>query len=75
MTCRTQAQTPAISSIMRDRRVQFLPVQWRASLNLDLGEELAKQKEGLDNHFNLEGKFFKTAVGSSCISLDSSSGD
>lgn len=51
---RTQAQTPAISSIMRHRRVQFLPVQWRASLKLDLGEELAKQKEGLDNHFNLE---------------------
>ncbi|KAG9002630.1 hypothetical protein FRB90_011344, partial [Tulasnella sp. 427] len=51
---RTQAQTPAISSIMRDRRVQFLPVQWRASLKLDLGEELAKKKEGLDNHFNLE---------------------
>lgn len=53
---RTQAQSPAISSIMRDRRVQFLPVQWRASLKLDLGEELQKQKEGLDNRFTLEGE-------------------
>lgn len=59
---RTQAQTPAISSIMRDRRVQFLPVQWRASLNLDLGEELAKQKEGLDNHFNLEDITLKNTI-------------
>ncbi|KAG8944534.1 hypothetical protein FRC04_001756 [Tulasnella sp. 424] len=59
---RTQAQTPAIGSIMRDRRVQFLPVQWRASLKLDLGEELAKQKEGLDNHFNLEDITLKNTI-------------
>ncbi|KAG9003236.1 hypothetical protein FRB93_011149 [Tulasnella sp. JGI-2019a] len=51
---RTQSQSPALASIMREKRVQFLPVQWRASLKLDLGDELMKQREGLDNHFTLE---------------------
>ncbi|KAG8888357.1 hypothetical protein FRB98_007932 [Tulasnella sp. 332] len=49
-----QSQSPALASIMRDKRVQFLPVQWRASLELDMGDELLKQREGLDNHFTLD---------------------
>ncbi|KAG8905484.1 hypothetical protein FRB99_008880 [Tulasnella sp. 403] len=59
---RVQAQTPAISSIMRDRRVQFLPVQWRASLKLDMDKELLKQREGLDNHFTLDDITLKNTI-------------
>lgn len=48
---RKQAQTPALASIMRNRRVQFLPVQWRASMKFDLDAEA--QSQGHDNHFTL----------------------
>ena len=41
--------TPALSSIMRNRRVQFLPVQWRTSFQLDADEERRRGDAGLDN--------------------------
>lgn len=50
---RKQSQTPALSSIMRNRRAQFLPVPWRASMKLELDEERRREQEGLDNHFTL----------------------
>lgn len=40
---------------MRDRRVQFLPVQWRINLNLDTDEEQRRESAGLDNDFTLTG--------------------
>ncbi|KLT41457.1 hypothetical protein CC85DRAFT_247655 [Cutaneotrichosporon oleaginosum] len=44
---RKQSDEPSISSVMRDRRCQVLPVQWRASLNLESGssEEDAEKEE------------------------------
>jgi hypothetical protein len=44
---RKQSDDPSISSVMRDRRCQVLPVQWRASLNLESGtsEEDAEKEE------------------------------
>ena len=38
---------------MRDRRVQFLPVQWRTNFILDKDEELRREDAGLDNEFTL----------------------
>ncbi|KZS90434.1 hypothetical protein SISNIDRAFT_475303 [Sistotremastrum niveocremeum HHB9708] len=53
---RKQATDPALASIMRNRRVQFLPVQWRTNLQLSLDEEnerRERENEGLDNRFTL----------------------
>lgn len=52
---RRQSLTPAVASIMRDRRVQFLPVQWRINLKLDADEEQRRESAGLDNDFTLTG--------------------
>jgi hypothetical protein len=54
---------------MRNKRVQLLPIQWRASLELELGEELMKQKEGLDNHFSLEGNYCLASHASFMLTL------
>ena len=40
---------------MRDRRVQYLPVQWRTVLKLDIDEETRRKDAGLDNEFTLDG--------------------
>ncbi|CAE6504476.1 unnamed protein product [Rhizoctonia solani] len=50
---RKQSQSPALASIMRNRRAQFLPIPWRASMKLEMDEEEKKAKQGLDNHFTL----------------------
>ncbi|CAE6351628.1 unnamed protein product [Rhizoctonia solani] len=50
---RKQSQSPALSSIMRNRRAQFLPIPWRASMKLEIDEERRREREGLDNHFTL----------------------
>lgn len=47
---------PALASVMRNRRAQFLPVQWRASLKLDADEEQRREHEGLTNEFTLSGE-------------------
>nr|XP_031862276.1 uncharacterized protein CI109_002241 [Kwoniella shandongensis]KAA5529348.1 hypothetical protein CI109_002241 [Kwoniella shandongensis] len=50
---RKQSANPALASIIRDRRCQILPVQWRASLDLD-GEKTDEDKEhGMDNRFSM----------------------
>lgn len=36
MAIRKQAHSPALASMIRSRRVQFLPVQWRASMGFSL---------------------------------------
>lgn len=56
-TLRTQSVTPALSSIMRNRRVQFLPVQWRTNFQLNADEERRREDAGLDNDFTLNGAF------------------
>ena len=43
--------TPALASIMRSKRVQFLPVQWRTGMKYDLDRK--GPRDGLDNHFTL----------------------
>ena len=40
---------------MRDRKVQFLPVQWRMNFRLDADEEKRRGDEGLDNDFTIDG--------------------
>src|SRR5258708_9456005 len=48
---RKQSVTPALASIMRSKRVQFLPVQWRTGMKYDLDRK--GPRDGLDNHFTL----------------------
>jgi hypothetical protein len=48
---RNQAKNPALASIVRDRRIQVLPVQWRASLQLDQRESQEDKEHGMDNRF------------------------
>ncbi|KAF8334747.1 DDHD domain-containing protein [Cantharellus anzutake] len=48
---RKQSVSPALASIVRSKRVQFLPVQWRASMKYDLDKK--GSKDGLDNEFTL----------------------
>ncbi|KAG8786311.1 hypothetical protein FRC12_016730 [Ceratobasidium sp. 428] len=50
---RKQSQSPALASIMRSRRAQFIPVPWRASMKLGFDEELERSRDGLDNRFTL----------------------
>ena len=58
-----QAMGPALSSIMRDRQVQFLPIQWRASLKLlsnateaqeDIDHELDNQSVSMETRLNTQ---------------------
>lgn len=51
---REQAASPALSSIMRKNRVQFLPVQWRSTLKVDQDEERERELEGLTNRFTMD---------------------
>jgi len=51
---RRQAENPALASIIRDRRCQVLPVQWRTSLNLDQEKTMEDQEHGMDNRFRME---------------------
>ncbi|KAF8516819.1 DDHD domain-containing protein, partial [Hysterangium stoloniferum] len=48
-----QSGLPALASILREKQVQFLPVQWRAPLKLGDEEERNRQREGLDNSFTI----------------------
>ncbi|KAH7099022.1 DDHD domain-containing protein [Auriculariales sp. MPI-PUGE-AT-0066] len=50
---RKQSALPELSEIMRSRRIQFLPLQWRASFGLSMEEAQARDEEGLDNRFSL----------------------
>ncbi|KAG9084852.1 hypothetical protein FRC06_003867 [Ceratobasidium sp. 370] len=50
---RKQSQFPALASIMRSRRAQFIPVPWRASMKLALDHEVERERDGLDNRFTL----------------------
>ncbi|KAG8757079.1 hypothetical protein FRC11_004821, partial [Ceratobasidium sp. 423] len=50
---RKQSQSPALASIMRNRRAQFIPIPWRASMKFEMDEEEKRAKQGLDNHFTL----------------------
>ena len=58
---------------MRDRRVQFLPVQWRTNFILDKDEELRREDAGLDNEFTLNGqslwRFTRITALISCLDI------
>jgi hypothetical protein len=47
---------------MRNRRIQFLPLQWRASFGLGIEEAQARDKEGLDNRFSLSDITLKESI-------------
>lgn len=50
---RNQYKNPALASIVRDRRIQVLPVQWRASLQLDQQDSQEDVEHGMDNRFTM----------------------
>jgi hypothetical protein len=50
---RKQCSNPALASIVRDRRIQLLPVQWRASLHLDQAKTKEDREHGMDNRFTV----------------------
>ncbi|WVQ75447.1 hypothetical protein IAR50_005072 [Cryptococcus sp. DSM 104548] len=50
---RKQSSNPALASIIRDRRCQVLPVQWRASLDLDDQKTAEDAAHGMDNRFTI----------------------
>ncbi|OXC69532.1 hypothetical protein AYX13_01699 [Cryptococcus neoformans] len=52
-----QTSNPAVASIIRDRRCQVLPVQWRTSLNLDERKTEEELLHGIDNRFTISGKY------------------
>ncbi|KAI5122806.1 hypothetical protein M0805_000148 [Coniferiporia weirii] len=57
-----QSTSPALSSVIRNRRVQFLPVQWRTNLRLGIAEEKRREDVGLDNEFTLNDITVKNTV-------------
>ncbi|WVF65714.1 hypothetical protein IAT40_000445 [Kwoniella sp. CBS 6097] len=50
---RKQSNNPALASIIRDRRCQILPVQWRTSLNLNDEKTEEDREHGMDNRFTI----------------------
>ncbi|WVQ93360.1 hypothetical protein IAU59_000428 [Kwoniella sp. CBS 9459] len=50
---RKQSNNPALASIIRDRRCQILPVQWRTSLNLNDEKTEEDRDHGMDNRFTI----------------------
>lgn len=54
---RKQSADPALSTIMRNRRVQFLPVMWRANFGMTIEDAHLREEEGLDNRFGIEGTY------------------
>jgi hypothetical protein len=49
---RTQVARPSLNSIVRNRRIAILPVQWRASLKLD-DTTHEDREHGMDNRFTM----------------------
>ncbi|GFZ43062.1 hypothetical protein JCM24511_00780 [Saitozyma sp. JCM 24511] len=50
---RKQCSNPALAAIVRDRRIQLLPVQWRASLQLDQAKTKEEREHGMDNRYTV----------------------
>ncbi|KIJ54720.1 hypothetical protein M422DRAFT_41955 [Sphaerobolus stellatus SS14] len=48
-----QAALPSLASILRDKKVQFLPIEWRASLKLGEEQQRERERDGLDNTFTI----------------------
>ncbi|KAF8575448.1 hypothetical protein K439DRAFT_1641371 [Ramaria rubella] len=48
-----QAGLPALASILREKQVQFLPIQWRTSFKLGEDQRREREKDGLDNTFDI----------------------
>ncbi|EJD50770.1 hypothetical protein AURDEDRAFT_182151 [Auricularia subglabra TFB-10046 SS5] len=59
---RKQSAMPALSTIMRSRRVQFLPLMWRTGFGLSVDEMRTREEEGLDNRFTLEDITLKGSI-------------
>lgn len=51
---RKQSTNPALSSIIRDRRVQVLPVQWRALLAFEHEQSEEDQQHDMSNRFSID---------------------
>lgn len=50
---RKQSGNPALASIIRDRRCQILPVQWRASLDFEDSKSQEDRDHSMDNRFTM----------------------
>lgn len=61
---------PALASILRDKQVQFLPVQWRTSMNLGEEEQRERERDGLDNSFSISGMSYFTFLYHRILTLE-----
>lgn len=52
--CNKKVRDPAISQLAGNKRLQFIPLQWRSSLQFDEMEEKENQDSTFDNTFTLE---------------------
>lgn len=50
---KTQSTNPALASIIRSRRTQVLPIQWRANLELEEENNEEAITHGMDNRFTM----------------------
>ncbi|WWC64176.1 uncharacterized protein I303_106784 [Kwoniella dejecticola CBS 10117] len=50
---RKQSANPALASIIRERRCQILPVQWRTSIDLNDEKTEEDKEHGMDNRFTI----------------------
>lgn len=52
--CNKQGKNPAISSVIGNKRLQFIPLQWRSSLQFDeMTEDDGDLDAELDNRFSI----------------------
>lgn len=53
--CNKQARDETVRKVVGNQRLQFIPLQWRSSLQFDeLSREEKEAEDGLDNRFSLE---------------------
>lgn len=52
--CNKKGRDPAVSQLVGNKRVQFIPLQWRSSLQFDEMEEKEGSESTFDNTFTLD---------------------
>lgn len=52
--CNKKGRDPAVSQLIGNKRLQFIPLQWRSSLQFDEMEEKEGQDPAFDNTFSLD---------------------
>ncbi|KAK9899575.1 hypothetical protein P389DRAFT_164561 [Cystobasidium minutum MCA 4210] len=52
--CNKKGRDPAVSQLTGNKRIQFIPLQWRSSLQFDEMEEKEESDSAFDNTFTLD---------------------